>query len=1612
MPTKTERILGYLPSTFRARPRPTALYALADAFGGELLNAENTLAELMLAHWVDHADEGKSVIDDLARLAALYGLAPSSEEDVEQFRDHLKRYVRTLLQGTVTVQGVLRVAAEALGLRIADDYAEMQAWWTRPEAILTASVPRGDDAALLVFGVDAGAIAGQPATPAHVVGTIDVGAGVDLRGASVLRVAIDAAPAVDVDLALHVADAAAARPDEIVAALDAALGARVAGHDGRHLTLASPTLGAASRLVIEEVAGDAAPRLLGLRGRAYHGVDATSARVTGTVDLSGGVDLGDLRYLRLVVDGHRAEVDCAGAHPAATTLDEIAAAIDAALGMDVASHDGRVLTLTSPTTGFDSSITFEAPAAQDATARLFGPVAPLSIGRDARPAEVVGARDLSAGVDLSGASDVRVRIDARPAVTVNCRGTDPAHTTPAEIVAALTAALGPNVASHDGRVVRLSAQVLGAAGLIVFEAGAADATEAVFGVEPRSFQGSAATGARLTGVPDLATPVDLAARHVVRVALDGGPSTDVDLRATAANPRAATLDEIVSALGAAVGIGVASHDGHRLILTSPTGGGASRVAVERREETRHRRFVSRAFVTDDAAQSLFGFVFRTARGAGATAARAVGTVDLSRGVDLRVASFLRIGLDGRPAVDVDCTARSPRPGAALLDEIVAAVNAAIPRLASHDGRHLVLTSPTSGAASLIAFESPRAADALPPVLGHEPATFRGRAESGVRVAGTVDLSDGVDLSGADMIKVAIDADAPREIHCAGAVPARTMLVEIVNAINVAFGRAVAGFDETRVTLGSPITGTASRIEFSAPAGPDATRRIFGFGAPRRYHGADPLPARIEGTVDLHAGIDLRVSHFLTIAVDGRPPQDVDCAARAADPHHATLDEIVAAMTAALGPGVATHDGAHVILTSPTVGAAGRLELRPFSAGDARQVVLGGVPVLIKGADPTPAVMTGEADLSAPPNLGERRRLRLSVDGGRPVDVEVASADGPATSLSDVVTRINAVLPGVADATADNRLRLTSPTAGDAGRLEVLPSRVLEVVEYVPEPVASPARTVRHGDQWSLDNDGAADAELEIELSGLHGMVGPELINRSAARRVRLLHAVRPGERVRLWHDPLAGLRAAIVASDGALTPVPPSQILAGPLGAQALVPFTGEWSLSGGTAGASATLQLNNPSVPVTVVLRARPPGTERDRIAVSVTEADLGTLTSSALAADGTPRRVVGRVGGGATGHRLVDVAGATLADLRAGAGVVLDDHRDRVVAAYGSLHAGTPAPVMIVEHIADLFDVSLRDQTGPGAPETYRRVTIGDVPASGDGLTARIMGAPSQLVQAEDVDKAAALALPRGRTAWTYTECYAARFDHARFDAARFAGGGCFERAIFNVSRFPRRPPGAEAPVFGHAGPIDDPPVDVTFRWTRHAPGTFVLNLPDDLPERFGGRFNDACFGSRSDASESYASVVTEPAADADYIGTRVASSKLIAVLRLDTAPPGVTPVAIPFRRPRTHRLTGGTSVAPARLYLFDPGAGGVIEVTGRQPGPWGNAIALTVLKAGAGRFDLTVHFEGARFENARALVLGPPLPALAQALLAPGPLGVRQAKAAGVRAGVARASAEPIY
>src|SRR5947209_1277172 len=421
------------------RNRGRAEHDVADAFGNELQQAENASAALMQAHWPGIADRGSDYVQDLACIAALYGLAPrgatpipvadeaacpplATDETVEQFREHLERYVRTFLEGTTTVQGILRIVAEALALHIADAYADLDTWWARAADGLSATEPRGDGAAEAIFGTRAPSVRGVAPSAARVAGRVDLRSGADLRDAAHLVLSVDGAAPVDVDLSAHANASPATFGADVAAAIRGAVPALDARIERGRLVLESRTTGPASALEVLAADGDAAPALLGLPRRHYRGSAATGASVTGTVALDGGIDFsapGAPRYLRLRIDGTRSfEIDCAGA-PAPKTLAEITSAINAQAGFALASNDGHVLTVTSPTVGFGSSIAFEPAAAEDATAALFGAPPLFTAGRDAQPARAAGIKDNAAGVDLSAGSTIQVSTDGDPLVTID-----------------------------------------------------------------------------------------------------------------------------------------------------------------------------------------------------------------------------------------------------------------------------------------------------------------------------------------------------------------------------------------------------------------------------------------------------------------------------------------------------------------------------------------------------------------------------------------------------------------------------------------------------------------------------------------------------------------------------------------------------------------------------------------------------------------------------------------------------------------------------------------------------------------------------------------------------------------------------------------------------------------------------------------------------------------------------------------------------------------------------------------------------------------------------------------------------------------------------------------
>lgn len=1630
MPTKTDRILSYLPRTFQTSPRPPVLYPVVDAFGQELLLAENSLSAVMLSHWVDFADKGAEAIDDLQRIASLYGLAPRDDETVEEFREHLKHYVRTFLEGTVTVQGILRIAAEVLRLHIADSNADLDAWWQRRGLELVTVEARGDDAAEKIFGVPALKATGNAALPAQVKGTVPL-SGVTLPDPSVLHLAIDGGSVTDVPL-----PSGPVNPGDIESAVNTVMGKSVARLDGSFLILASPTIGASSRLEVRAGANDAAGQLLGLVPRIYQGSDAVGAILTGKVDLSAGVDLSHNRYLRLSVDAtYLAEVDCADPHAAnATTLNHMRDAINSALGVNVASHDGKYLIIKSPSTGFRSSVALQSATAQDARAVLFGPVPPLQTGQDARPARVVGSRDLSHGIDLSTASNIQLTIDGTSR-TINCAGSNPAQTQTLEIVTAINAAFGVQVASPDGTGIAIASRTAGPTGSVVFGIPASgDATEIVFGIGPRLFLGSDATAARIVGQPDLDPPnppthrpgVDLAAQYVLALAVDGGAAFNLDLRPQTGDVRAVKPAQLVSVINQAVPGGIASSDGHHLILTSSTTGSGSSLEIKPLERIKRRRFVTRARVTDDAAQAVFGTVSLQAQGTPPTTAELVGTADLSYGIDLRDASLLRITIDDGPPQEINCAGARPR-GTQLAD-IIAAINAKFPSVADTDAKHLILRSPSSGAGSRIVIEPPTVSDPTDalPVLGFSPATIRGSDATRVTFTSLVDLAAGVDLPANASISLEING-VLHEINLAAAGPLRRSAGEIATLINLEFKSNVCIVGGTRLVVSSPLKGAKSTIGFKHPTGPDATALVFGVSPDRLYQGEDSQPARmVSSQVDL-SKVDLSTGRLLRVSVNGGATKDVDCAAQAATPSAATLNEIVKSINAAL-PGLASAspDGKHLVLTSPTAGFGSTLQLETRAASDASQKLFGTLDPVVQGQDPGPATLTGIAAVPGPIDLSKRNLVRLSVNGRRAVDIDVAGLFPNATSLDEVAAAINRVFPGMAAVTPDDKLKLTAPSTSEGSSLALLPLRYLELVEYPPQPVQTTPITLHAGEKLPLTNTGAADSSLGICLTTTGSVVDPTFLNLTSGTSLSLHTALYAGETACLDFREDDGLRAEIVSADGTRRLLPLDKIRTGSLSSSVTVPFQGERRLTRDSSS-RASVQLNNPQAPNVVVLRARQELVEKT-IVITVRESDLSSLPVGPAPALGAVGRWIGRVSASTTGSHLLDHAGQSIAELRAGASVNLSAHHNQVVQINGHGHHGK-ALVVVAESVAQLFDVELHfaDGSTPDGNDAYRGVTIGEGPGE-NSLTVRINAGKqfrgfSHLVKAEELSKGSALILPQGSSDWIYLECEGPRYDQAQFDPEvpggssdddvkyRFPGKFCEQVGVFNISRYARHGSEREDSPSPLYGPVTaGSAVQVTARWMNYQPGSFVVNLPEDLDERFGGQFNHSFFASRKDPAETFAGVVAEPDTDTNNLVTRIKAlpSRFVTAQQVDRVPLGWSPVPMPFRKPQS--LTRNPGDDRARIYLTEEGLSGAIELTAIYPGAWGDHIAVNARPSGPAIYDVAIFFKGARYENARQLVKGP-LPALATDLVKPGPIGVLQAKAAGVLADVTRDGTERV-
>jgi len=1110
--SKTDRILGNLPAIYKAYPRPSALYVLANAAGVQLQEGENLLTKVMKAHWIDYADRERGTIVDLALLGALFDLLPFADpggtvvERVEDFRARIKRSVQTYLQGTATARGIMRVAADTLGVTIDEDhFSHPQDDW----------LTRLDDATRLLFGLDGRTVSGRAALPAQIVGASTLDGGVWMPAGAALRLkiggAIETVTLVESDAGPQVRTL-----DQIVAAINTVFDPPPASHDDLHLILTAPDAGASSTVEVLQVEGEVSDALLGIGPRLYLRSDARPAQFAGTVDLSGGVDLSARRYLRLLInDTVQVEVDCAEDDAGLTSLDDIVTRINTQTGITLASTDGRTLTLTTPGTGSGSLIQIDLANANDAAELLLGPdIYGLVAGADAQPARFTSRKSLIDGLDLrSGQNRLRIKFDSATPIEFDLAAPEDEPSTPVgEIVSRMNAAAGKTVATQDGMFITLTALNR----LEILTASQDDGAEYIVGLLPRSAAGQDAESARLEGAIALPSESDLRWQTTIEIGVDGVPPQPVVFNDEHTTPAA-----IVAAINEALGGSVADLTAeNHLVLTSPTSSAASRIELAHRAQRTTLHFATQVPLLDSGAGALLGFNKAQADTQPATSAQIVGVPDLSRGVDLRTQFYLRVSVDGGAAQDINC--QGSRARVTPLTEIVTAINTALEPLihapaADTDAQHLVLTSPQAGHLSCLTVESSTATDAAELLLGTSSVVATGTPVTSVTFTGLVDLSTGIDVADHYRLTIGLDGAAPVDIDLRTDLDSITdtssavmlSVGQIVDRINHALRSDIATHDGARITLQSSTTGAASQIAFAVPADHDATLALLGITTPRAYGGVDDAPAELWGTVDLTGPLDLSVRHHLRVALDGEDPLDVNCAGD--DPAQTRPDDLLEAIRSTLGASAARLEGSRLVLTSRLQGAAASVEVTPSTAADASALLLGSAAGTRAGQDGRPASLTGTVTVHDPVRLRAGDGLRLVVDGEPPVIARLAGPAPDQTPLGDILAGLNALFPPVggtpfAALNGLNQLQLTAQQA-----VGVQPRDALTLIEFPPIPADPVSQSVEHGTQWTVTNPGAAAARLTISLTTQSGITGPRLDNVTAGATVQVPGVIRAGQ---------------------------------------------------------------------------------------------------------------------------------------------------------------------------------------------------------------------------------------------------------------------------------------------------------------------------------------------------------------------------------------------------------------------------------------------------------------------------------------------------------------------
>jgi hypothetical protein len=1290
----------------------------------------------------------------------------------------------------------------------------------------------------------------------------------------------------------------------------------------------SPVNGPPYLTEVTRRADDAALMLFGFRDAEAHGMAAQPARVTGTRDLSGGIELGAEATLRLALDNDTVS-EFAPAPEGTSDLWGVARTINREIGANIATHDAQRLTLTSLQPFPDAALDLGG-GALDA---LFG-IAPTEYtGADERPAQVRGGVDHApAGgvplVNLRGARYLRLAVDGGAPFEVDCAAGDSEATAIKldDLCARINATAGAEIAAHDGHVLILTSPLKGVKSRIeLLAAPSNDAREALLGAGVRRIQrGGAAAAARLAGRALLPNEVELPANSALRLVLDGGEPRDVALTDDAETLH---LVDIVNRINAAMGASMASHDGRFIMLVSPTTGAASKIEVGRPEGD--------AF---DSAELLLGLRPHSYDGGPPTRAELTGLVTHDDALDLRFQRRLWLAVDGGPMRVIDCA--GPMPAATSLQQITDAINDAVgTTVAFHQDGRLMLQSPSEGAASALVIHSPEVRarrhfytrgrvreDAATILFGFASANARGTLPGPARLLGDVDLSRGADLRVANTLRLQVDDNEPLDINVADADrPLVSLPAGIIDKINAAIAAQlnvekafVAWQSDGKLSLTSIVEGKQGRIAIGVSTASDAGQMLLGLPAGAASQGRAAERVTFVGMADLARGLDVTQMHRLRMGVDARPVVDIDL--QAAVPPDAppvlTAGQIAAEINRALAGPFASDDSRRITLTSQLAGAASRIQIELAPDHDATAAVFGlSEARSYQGGNATAAQLEGVIAHEGDLDLRVKRHLSLEIDGKPLTDVDCAllhrGAPQPVTSLAHVVAQINAAaqkaLGKDVAGVNEGRLVITSPTPGGDSSVK-------------------------------LDQSSAADARVKL-LGGAPALAlgeeGDPAIITGAAKPTRPLD--------------LSKRSRVILRVDG---------------GEAREIDCAGEKP------------ERTQPDEPIAAINTAFPDlATQDDQRRLMLTAAQQVELVAqrhfalfeySPIPAR-TPEQLVRQ-------NAVWPFTNDSVRDepfewqLNSLRGVDRPRLTRRDTQAWVQVDAVIPAGHML--------RVTITDDDQPRAWMTATAEGDGRAPME---LTDKLTAMPGDRPLAERV--AEVLTLPVGLSQWQYNDCYGDRFNQAYFGRrskqgerlpvvpGRFAGGQvCHSIGVFNVSSFYDEAAGSET-VFGSRDVELAPQASVGFANEVHQAGRFELQLPSDLPPQFGGRFNEARYahGPKVEHLEYPGTIFDLPEDERaldEQIKRRPGMVKAAVTLEAN----GTTPIYdVPFNDDRA--LFGGSRVTPAHCYLRQPGVLGVVELIAKEPGEWGNAIVVSAPDADSpGAFDVRLRYTGEDvYENA---------------------------------------------